>query len=52
MDVDYSLKDVGVSNNSGLVFLDNTMERDKRWNPDQFHYHEKNKNSAGAAEKQ
>lgn len=40
MDVDYSLKDVGVSNNSGLVFLDNTMERDKRWNPDQFHYHE------------
>lgn len=40
MDVDYSLKDVGVSNNSGLVFLDNTMEKDKRWNLNQFHYHE------------
>lgn len=39
MDIDRSLKDLGVSNNDKLVFLENTLDKNS-WNLLQFHYHE------------
>lgn len=38
--IDKSLKDVGVSNNSKLVFLNNKQSEYRGWNLLQFHYHE------------
>lgn len=40
MKIDKSLKDIGVSGNSKLVFLYNKAQQDKKWNLLQFHYHE------------
>lgn len=39
MDIDKSLKDLGVSNNDKLVFLENSLDKNS-WNLLQFHYHE------------